>query len=701
MKSKRILIAACLITSLSLMSGCTIELWPERPANSKNTTAVYASELNPQTHQLVTDQRFKSLDNDEPVRFETAVTAEEAQNGTPVNLCDNNGKSISKMYDDGTHSDRIAGDGIYTCSYKPKVSDEASFSYSAQIGDFWTDPASVRYFDKITEKDIEDSKTVYANFAKIMMEQYDGNDEMTAEQKDKVLDSIGDYAETLYNQGAAVEYRVNKNYGNVVMKLSSGITCVYSNPSEDTLGGGASAPTPVRPTSPIIRPDTTPATPTPTGTPASTPSYAVKSLKIKGYIPLTSDELNTFLGDNVDVISSLNSTISTITSTPDFQGSITSDGVQVGTGVGPHSVKEWGANQIIFWIGHGGYDGMIHSYLATNEAFDPDNFTSDDLINDRIIIQLQVDNSLKTEIYNETDQVVEALMHNQLDANGDGQCNSDDLTYAATRADYYGNQDGTATMDEFYILFLSDDHFFNMFIGNEQFMDVVYNACHPCITSEYIKAHCSNLTDTFIYINSCYGLQDSVLSASLLSKGCNVVVGYTNSVHDVYEQTVRERMIQDMCTPQNTNAGTPLDYLALDSEIVQFQATPDIFQPGESGNLTTFITKVDAFGNREYRFAEAIADDLDDAREQAQIKLGSLQLDSTYIRIDNGSFGTITVKSLPDTYTMNDLIWTVDNDQIATVGPNGEVYGISTGSTRVCVVTDDGLYSAACFVGVR
>ncbi|WP_037292757.1 choice-of-anchor X domain-containing protein, partial [Ruminococcus flavefaciens] len=397
MKFKRILISTLLIASVTSSTGCSSDFFAKKTNNPQAGAKqqVYAPELDPGVHELITDQRFKSLESDEPLRFETAVTPEEAENGTAVELRDNNGKTISKMYDDGSHSDRIAGDGIYTCSYKPKPNGEETFSYTANIGGEETKPASVRYFDKITKQDIEDMQGISQKASDIESKYLDSEGYVPEDKKEDVLDEIGNYAEELKQSGEAVEYRVNKQYDNVIIKLSSGITMVYDNPTKEDAGGESS-----------------------TSDTSGGRIYSVQKLNVKGYQPFS--ETDPHFGDNLPNV------INNITS--EFSSDIKSNGVTSGEDASPQVVKTFGANQVIFWAGHGGYDGNIHSYLCTTSEFNKDDYTEDDVIEDRLLVELKKSNTVR-------------------------------------------------------------------------------------ITSEYINAHCPNMTDSYVYLGSCHSLQDSVLAA--------------------------------------------------------------------------------------------------------------------------------------------------------------------------------------------
>ncbi len=126
------------------------------------------------------------------------------------------------------------------------------------------------------------------------------------------------------------------------------------------------------------------------------------------------------------------------------------------------------------------------------------------------------------------------------------------------------------------------------------------------------------------------------------------------------------------------------------------------YVPKEDSHYTyNTVTVPVIFGNRDYRFAEAIADELDNARKDAETKLGSFKLSSTYVSVDLNSTAKISVESFPVGYDLRSLIWTVDDDKIASISDYGDVYGIKAGHTRVTAVTRDGLYSQSCFINVR
>ena len=590
MKFKRILISTLLIASVTSSTGCSSDFFAKKTNNPQAGAKqqVYAPELDPGVHELITDQRFKSLESDEPLRFETAVTPEEAENGTAVELRDNNGKTISKMYDDGSHSDRIAGDGIYTCSYKPKPNGEETFSYTANIGGEETKPASVRYFDKITKQDIEDMQGISQKASDIESKYLDSEGYVPEDKKEDVLDEIGNYAEELKQSGEAVEYRVNKQYDNVIIKLSSGITMVYDNPSPDTEAGGSSS-------SNSYSEDEE----------SDDVSFDVHPLTIKGYRPFATDTPSS--GSN------LSTTMNVIKD--EFGDNISVEKIHKDSDANPHSIETFGPDQVIFWRGHAGYDAILHSYLATGQEFDASLYDDDDIIQDRLLVAFKGDNKMR-------------------------------------------------------------------------------------ITSEYIDAHCPDMTNSLIFIGACSTARDSVLAASFMNKNCNAVLGFSNTVTTTYDNNMMESLIRSMCEKRSSaSTGKAVNYYPVGQALLEARA-----KHGEYDDEDT-PAKLILFGNRSYRFADAIRNDLDpalsDAEEQGR---GSFTLEKTHYSIKVGE--TVKVNTLSRPLGAGKLEWRIDNDNVASIDSDGNITGKSsavldrdgnvvseTGATTTGhVVTEDGKY---------
>lgn len=615
MNIKRILISSLLIASVTSMTSCDIsvpDFLAKRGSSAKAAAkqTVYAPELDPDIHELITDQRFKSLENDEPVRFETAVTPEEAENGTAVELRDDSGKTISKMYDNGKHGDRIAGDGIYTCTYNPKAKGEDTFSYTANIGGTDTNSAQVRYFDKITDQDVEDMNNVGTKITEIQSKYLDSNGNIPDGKKAEAIDAVGEYAKELYNNGDAVEYRINHEYDNVIVKLSSGITMVYDNPSDNTEAGSG-----------------TTANAGAAGGNNNTGStnavtYEIQDLTIKGYKPYRYS--CPWIGENLD------QTMSGVVS--EFSPDVTNGGIVESSDVGPHCIDTFGPNQVIIWRGHGGYDGKIHSFLGTTRLFDPSEYTDEDIIEDRLLIASRAQN--RVEYLNRTGQRV------------------NDYDYESTSYPVY-------------------------------------------ITSEYVDAHCPDMTDSFVFLGCCLGAKDSVLAASFINKNCNVVFGFTESVWSTYDNDIMAGLFDEMCKKRpGVATGYPVDYYSIEealenAKLIYGEDDTVLYGTGDDPDNPKAAAKPMLFGNRNYRFAEAILGTNSSPAPNISVR-GSLELADDYISIKVGENKLVQITSYPDDH--GTMYWSINNSDVATVNSYGMVSGKSAGTTYGHVVTEDGLY---------
>lgn len=81
------------------------------------------------------------------------------------------------------------------------------------------------------------------------------------------------------------------------------------------------------------------------------------------------------------------------------------------------------------------------------------------------------------------------------------------------------------------------------------------------------------------------------------------------------------------------------------------------------------------------------------------ISVESVTLDKTTLSINEGSSYTLTATITPSDATNKSLIWTSDNESVATVS-NGKVTAVSEGTATITVTTVDGDYSDTCEVNV-
>lgn len=334
---------AVLFTAVAVLSstGCSMyEFFNGKSYSDEENyqSAAYINPIVPQANQLVADDVYKSIDDEEGITFETAVDEPDA--GSEVALYDENDQKVGSFYDDGTNGDKTAGDGIYTCNYKPVVSNEEELSYTVKTGDEESEPVKIRFFDKLTDEDFEKADEVNLAFMDSVAEFKTEDGFIKKGRSAEAISKAAEVAEDLLNKGEAVKYEVNEKYNNVVVKLSSGITYVYINPVEGVEGGAS----------------------------------AKSALNICTYQPCKNGLDTVAPDDAAEIIKDEFDNISFTTNLDD--SAVTRD-----------TVKKFGSNQIIIWNGHGGYSPTLHSFIVLGETIKNTAVASDDdYINDRIVL---------------------------------------------------------------------------------------------------------------------------------------------------------------------------------------------------------------------------------------------------------------------------------------------------------------------------
>jgi len=304
---------------------------------SMTASAEIPEELIPEVHELVPDSAYKTISENNDILFETALSPDEIASGVqPVLLTEDNTR-VSEMYDDGTNGDKKAGDGIYTCRIQPDVQEETQQIYKVQAGDVITNPVTIRYFDQLTDDDFEDVDSVENTFEEITAEFQDQNGNIPENHREDALSAAAALAEQMYQDGRAVEYRVNANYNNVVVKLSSGITYIYEIPIEGTESVGDA-----------------------------------QEISVITCQPRNDDLTTTIPDDSANYIVNEFEQIN-FTSNLD-NGSVTRE-----------TLKNFSSDQIIIWNGHGGFDSVLHAYVQLGEKAPKKAYTDTDYVEDRII----------------------------------------------------------------------------------------------------------------------------------------------------------------------------------------------------------------------------------------------------------------------------------------------------------------------------
>ena len=115
----------------------------------------------------------------------------------------------------------------------------------------------------------------------------------------------------------------------------------------------------------------------------------------------------------------------------------------------------------------------------------------------------------------------------------------------------------------------------------------------------------------------------------------------------------------------------------------------------ESQNLDTGIySPVDESGEK----SEASSDTRETAPERIYVE--SIQLDQTEKSLMTGESFTLIPSVSPENATIKDVLWTSDNEAVATVDNTGTVKALSAGKATITAKTFDGDFQAACTVTV-
>lgn len=345
MNTRKILACLSAFTMLS-MTGCSLEEFfngETKQSSSASDIGQVSSAMNVAEHGIAADTPYKTIGDEEGVLFETALNEEDIAENKEVGLYDEAKNKLADLYDDGTNGDQVAGDGIYSCRYVPDVAEETQREYSIRIGDYETEPVPVRYFDPVTEEDVSAAQNTQESFKQATSKFADAQGNIPEEKKDEALKEVENLVEQMQMNGEVIEYRVNEHQ-NVVAKLSSGITCVYSVPEDGY--DQASAVTDLTVT---------------TCQPCKA-GYSSSVSKNMSY----PDEGAQFIADEFDNVS--------FTQNLD-DGSVTRS-----------TVSSFGPDQIILWHGHGGYDPKLHSFIVLGEKLAAGASSSTDFVEDALVV---------------------------------------------------------------------------------------------------------------------------------------------------------------------------------------------------------------------------------------------------------------------------------------------------------------------------
>ncbi len=575
----------CLVLTVTAFAasvyGCSMsEFFNENSDNgSEHVVNVTEDPFRPDVNQLVSGNDYSLMSEDDEMLFETVPADENISSGTCPVLYSSDNTALSEMNDQGTDGDRIAGDGIYSCTYNVRSDDGKEQSYYVQSGEDKTNEVAIKYFDEITPDEVNEVKEVNSQISDIVSGFSDENG--------NVLDcasafaAVSDYTKKLYESGQVVDYVSDDISQTVWMKLKSGISCSYENYVEGTDGGGDDVEIQIK-----------------TFQPFKEHYLTYRDYDVYSKLMKYPDDAATTIDKKFKC--------SSFSSSDNFDDSeVTVNDI----------VSEFSENSVIIWHGHGGFNAKYGSKIGTGTIFSNETYPNDsDLIRDYFIVEFNVK----------------------------GECR----------------------------------------VG---------------LTYKYFENYCNDMTNSFVYLGACSSMKDTRLCTVFLNKGASAVIGNDNTINSEYNL----KMIKSFCKGMTKKNGFFKDYKsakdALDYAYKEIGDPPDVKEGEElvDGGKPVLI------GNGNYRIQDSgEKSESAESSESSGASGKSLAIEKSYISVQEGKTASINIKSFPDGYDKDDLVWSSEKTDIATVS-DGTVTGNGKGSTVIHVATSDKQYNAFCAITVN
>ena len=105
--------------------------------------------------------------------------------------------------------------------------------------------------------------------------------------------------------------------------------------------------------------------------------------------------------------------------------------------------------------------------------------------------------------------------------------------------------------------------------------------------------------------------------------------------------------------------------------------------------------------NKEYDFSTKVTKDITLKAHWTQKASAEINLSVSSMNLTIGSSGAISVSSLPDGYTEEDLVYSSNDEEMATVDETGLITAIKAGTVTITVKTSDGKYTATVTVTIK
>jgi len=156
-----------------------------------------------------------------------------------VQLYDENNSFISQMFDDGSHGDAIANDGVYSYSYTYRSNKATRISYYAKSGDSKSNIVIAHFYGAPPTDHYTQYEDIITTIAEIEQPYVDENGNMLSnESADQAFADVLDYLKAKYNDFSIIKMVVNDR--TIEFTLPYGLMIVYEPSFADCLSIGSS-----------------------------------------------------------------------------------------------------------------------------------------------------------------------------------------------------------------------------------------------------------------------------------------------------------------------------------------------------------------------------------------------------------------------------------------------------------------------------
>ena len=132
----------CIILSITIL----LYALPTSFAADKSGRAVAVSDFETNAHEFTADESHELV-------FTVHIVTDNGQTANP-SVYDDNGKKITRLYDDATHGDKKACDGIYTAVIKTKIAKTGTFSYHVEADGLKSKEQDVTFYHMLTTREL-------------------------------------------------------------------------------------------------------------------------------------------------------------------------------------------------------------------------------------------------------------------------------------------------------------------------------------------------------------------------------------------------------------------------------------------------------------------------------------------------------------------------------------------------------------------